>query len=624
MHREAPTTGRSIQSAQTPAAADPRRLAMRLLALCAALWLSGATPGLVHAADYVIDDEQTQQNGGHTIDGNDTLTITGTGAIRATGDSNHAVSGTGNNNTVINRNVLATTGDSAHGVNLAGDFNTVISHSAITTVGQGSHGIHIDGDGNTVENLGLIIVSGGTAHGIHVEGSGNVVKNLSSIKTSEDGAHGIFVSLGNAVATSNSGDIRVSGAGSHAISVNGGGNTLRNSGTLISDQGNSIKFGAFLGNALYLDPGTFLGGSIDLGAETVVHINHGGPSHSLRWDFDGWEISNGLPEESTFAGEIPFFYDLASGAYQIYDPTPLAGTLDQLGDVQTLLSAALHSGLNQSGRHIWATGLHGDYQHDGSETTFDRDVRLSAFAAGYTQKVGDGLTLGVMMSYLRGDQDADSWVGPSYAIESTGVFGGVMGRINWGPVEVDLGVTAGNVDYDQERFINDTAAPGGQSWANSSYGGLYWSIETAVSSGVRLLDGVTVRPAARIAYTRHTIDEVTETGATDNATVGERNLALLSAAVGASLEARLFGVATAHLTGGYLSRTNLGDDAAEVTLVGTTQSIEFAGDDNNALYFGGGVAVDIGASAKLTVALTGFEGDDFTGLHGLANFSVAF
>ncbi|HIG18850.1 MAG TPA: hypothetical protein EYQ31_17005 [Candidatus Handelsmanbacteria bacterium] len=52
------------------------------------------------ADDFVVDTATTTTNGGNTIDGGDTLTITGTGSIETTGDNNYAAYTTGSANAI--------------------------------------------------------------------------------------------------------------------------------------------------------------------------------------------------------------------------------------------------------------------------------------------------------------------------------------------------------------------------------------------------------------------------------------------------------------------------------------------------------------------------------------------
>ena len=532
MHREAPATGRSIQSAQTPEAADPRRPAIRPLAFCAALWLLAvllAVGAPVQADDYVIDDEQTTTNGGHTLDGDDTLTITAGGSVVFVGQ---AVYARGTGNTIINNGTISAGGFYGDGIRLHGSNNVAINNGTITTTGEQGDPMQSGGGGNFLYNHGTIRASGLWTAGIYLARAPSYAENTGLIVATGLHAHGMTGQQGGQPSTFvNSGTIIATGGEhSHAIATNGlSGTVVVNSGTLMSADGNSICFVGD-GNTITLKSGSFLEGHLFLGTGTTVNVLMPGPMHSIRWRYEAV-----YEDDSTVVTPLQYFHDQEGGVLAFYDHTALAGTLDQLGDTQSLLAALGAHGARQKGPHLWATATGAGFTHDGDQTTFERDVELGAFAAGYNHKLTDSVTVGVMMAYLWGEQDGNSWLRPTYTMESRGFFGGARASIDLGLLDVELGATVGRIDYEHERFINDVDAPLGESWASSEYDGIYYSVDATMSARIPVAT-VTLKPTLGVIYTVHDIDGHTESGAADNATIDDRELSLLTVKAGVAVE----------------------------------------------------------------------------------------
>ena len=620
---------------------------MRLLAPCAALWLWAATPGLVHADDYVIDDDQTTQNAGFTIDGDDTLTITPEGSVAVATDWVHGVYAEGDDNTIVNNGAISAHGFYGDGIRVNGVDNVVINYGTITATGEQGDGMQSNGGANKFYNHGTIRVSGNWSDGIHLSDGVGYAENTGLIIATGANSMGIGAWDAIGVTVRNSGTIKAFGdewlsfgvaftggattggntfinsgtvrsAQSHAIGFWGPDNTVINSGTLRSPLFAAICFDDYTGNVLILQNGTFLEGHLILGFGTTVNLDMTGPTHSIRWKYEGT-----YEDDSTVANPRQFFHDPEHGILAFYDHTALAGTLDQLGDTQTLLSALGAHGARQKGPHLWAASTVAGFTHDGDEVTFERDIEIGAFAAGYNHTLSDTMTVGIMMAYLWGEQDGNSWLRPTYTIESTGFFAGARASIDLGMLDVELGATIGRIDYEHERFINDTEAAGGESWASSDYDGMYYSVDATVSGRIPVAT-VTLKPTLGAIYSVHHIDEHTESGAADNATIGDRELALLTVKAGMAVEKKLFNVVTAHVNGGYLARTNQGDQSAQVTLRGQTKSLDYGEADKDGVYFGGGVAIDLGASANLSASVVSYNGDGYNGLQAFAKISVGF
>lgn len=275
---------------------------LRLLFSAASLT---AAPAI--AADFIVDDASTETNGGNTIDGDDSLTIADTGSITVTGDGVSGVSGTGQNNSVVNEGAVSSNGNQAYGirmqngqntvnntgtvvtagtesngvwtsggsnsvtnsgsigtlaadsngVNATGGGNTVSSSGTVSTAGAGSIGIRASAGGNSVANGGTIETIGDSAHGIRATGGGNTVTTGGIIRTSGAGAHGVFDSTGGDSIT-NSGTITTSGSGSYGIRTADGNNGIVNSGAITTAGTTSYGVRASAGGNSILNTGSIV------------------------------------------------------------------------------------------------------------------------------------------------------------------------------------------------------------------------------------------------------------------------------------------------------------------------------------------------------------------------------
>lgn len=667
----------------------------RLSPVCMTFWLAAGASELVHADDYRVSDDTNVTNGdaSHVLDDDDTLTITETGSITTMGDHEDGVYADGDRNVITNRGKISTSGTETYGIYAFGTGNSVTNWGGITTSGSNqSHGIYVIGDDNVVTNWGRIsittelnegsgiqvagnrnvvtnwgdiLTSAGDAMGIEVGMSDNAVTNWGAITTSGQGAFGISLLSpdntavnwgristtgtaafgirtnqgGNAVA--NWGEIYTEGKTAPAILVFDGNNTVTNGGKLMSRQSYSIML-AGDGDRLNLLAPSYLGGGIDLGAGTQVNLSTG-PSHSVHWKFEG-TMDGGVP---TMSGPYAGFYNEQTMEYATFDPTVLAGNVNQLGDMQGLLSSVGRSGLTRGdgapvqvadstgqtaggggmlpwdGR-LWAGGFGGFYDHDGDNGSLSRDIDLKGFAVGYSARPRAGLTVSAMAGYLRGRQEADSRWASSYRLDSDGVFAGANGRFRFGPYVVDLGLVAGRLSYDSDRFVNDNLASQGASWTSASYDGWFVSPEIGLSAPFDWTDVVTVRPAARVAYAHQRIGSYHESGSNADARVDGQHLSLLIATAEVGFEKRLFDAVTVNAVGGYARRVNIGDDSVSIELIDVTNEVDFGDANSGGFFAGGGLSLDVGGRAGLALEARTYLSGDISGTEGHATLSVGF
>ncbi len=250
-----------------------RRRALATSALTPAflLAISLATPfsapsGAALAAEFIISTPVTSTNGGFVIDGDDRITVTGTGAITTDGLSERGIDTeeTGNN-VIINDGIIVTSGWSAAGI-FAWNDSTVTNSGAVTTTGDYGRGIEVY-DGTIVINSGTVTTTGDEGHAIHAwsnntvvndgtivssgygifAGSSNSVTNAAggAISTTAEDMHGIYGVMANEIV--NGGTIRTFGDGASGIRSAFSG-TITNGGSVTTTGNDADGIFAYSGN----------------------------------------------------------------------------------------------------------------------------------------------------------------------------------------------------------------------------------------------------------------------------------------------------------------------------------------------------------------------------------------
>ena len=239
------------------------KLRRRLLLSTAAAAIGLAMPLQTQADDFVVDMPVFATNGGNVIDGNDVITVTGTGSITPPTDD-FGINANGDNNTVFNHGVI-TTDQYGHGIRVF-NFSAVHNSGAINTSYKYTYGI-LAGNNNAITNSGTITTNGdSTGNGIRAAHN-NTVTNSGNIIILDRG-YGIFVDNGNHVGNSgliqaqggagirvlndnvltNSGQIEVSGYGAGLRA--GFRNTITNSGSIAAMGVNRLGIRAFSDNQI--------------------------------------------------------------------------------------------------------------------------------------------------------------------------------------------------------------------------------------------------------------------------------------------------------------------------------------------------------------------------------------
>lgn len=572
---------------------------------------------------------------------------------------------------MVNTGSISTTGTGAEGIRSL-NSNIITNSGTVNTHGTGADGMYAK-NYNTITNSGKIATTNTQADGIDVLRF-NTIVNSGTIETAGDNADGIEATDNNEI--TNSGTIYVTGANAKGIFVTvGGDTTITNSGKVVATQGDAIQFRGS-DNTFNLSTSSFIGGRMSLGTSTELNLQ-ATASHSVLWDFSTGGIDGGTPN---FSGPVPWFYDATTKQYATYDPTGLAGAVNGLGDMTSLLSMVGRNGLgglngtpstNTSGfvssylpsapatdinqridqavgddssdpadgsvyaadlnaadmayahGRFWITGFGGQMEYEGDSMTLGHNIDQMGVAAGYTWQQGSGLTLGVLAGYIKSHLDVDSPFTISHDIESHGWLAGLYGEQQMGAFTLDFGVNGGVLSHDSSRFLNDNLAPLGVSYANADYDSWFISPEAGIRTDINTGNGLFITPSARIRYAQQSIDGYSETGSNANAIVDDRDIAMLEASAEIAVTKQVnFGTITGSI--GYLTRHASGDDAVSITMLGINNSVGFGNTDSEAATLGLAADISLTANSKLTLDTKAYFSGNMQGYQGMAKWVTRF
>lgn len=657
------------------------QLRMGALVTSTAILLALASSSAMAQSVFIVDTDTTITNGdaANVVDGDDQITVTESGSITTSGADEEGIfadgpdniiqvdgtvhtQGTGNSHGIdsdganaqitINGSVVVTVNGSP--LLIKGANTTVVNNGSITSDGNQGVWFRSSATDGTLINTGRIITTETGDQAVYMRGSGTLI-NSGLIMSSRDIREAVDFRDG---IIENTGTILATGLDGQAVRVRDG-VVVTNWGRVVSERGNAFDGGGFSDaddTFNLLAPG-FIGGTFDFGTrsvggtETAINIMTG-QSHSIFWtlegDTDDW--AGGAPDIS---GSVPWFYNAATQSVTTFDPTLLASETYALGDLTSMLSrvglGALGGFEPGSGTDFsalgyvpvadsdadtashrvgraWATALGGQMDHDGGGTTLDSTIDHIGFAAGYTWQQAPDLTVNAMAGYVAGNQEADATWAPSFDHDTHTVFAGLQGehQLTWSAVQ--FGLMAGYAWVDHNRFVNDNLAPLGESWVSADYGGLFVSPEFGLSTDMVLANGTVLTPNAGVRYAAQWLDGYSETGAFSpaaNATVADRFVGVFEGRIGLDAT-KTFDVGT--LTGriGYLGRWNGGDDDADISLNGITQSVASGGQDLNAAYVGAKFLTKMNETAFFEIDANYLHGDTARGFDGWLTVGMMF
>jgi len=382
---------------------------------------------------------------------------------------------------------------------------------------------------------------------------------------------------------------------------------------VVSMQSNSFSFSSFGGhtNTLNLTAPSFIGGTIDLGDATTLNITTG-RSQSNLWQFDPTDLVGGAP---TINGDVPWAYNVATGAFATIDPTALSAAPNMVADMAGSLSdVARNNGGDDnwwlSGFGSWsgydANGIYNDYYNYGG-----------GIVGGISSQVSDGFNVGAMAGYGVNYLTVNSKWKTSQTINSKGVVGGIYGNVELDNFFANFSVFGGAMGNDSSRFVNDNLATNsaGETWgidyANATYNSWFISPELRIGADIDTGSDWTISPSAMIRYTNQATDGYTETGSNANATMAARTVQMIEGNVELAASTALENNGKLTLAGGIDYRQALSGNQA-VTLIGenitiaqNTASTIIGYVSANASYELGGASLDL--SAKAAFGTNGYK-----------------
>ncbi|TXR54652.1 autotransporter outer membrane beta-barrel domain-containing protein [Reinekea thalattae] len=347
------------------------------------LGTSSALSLTAFADDFTIDTAETTENGGNTIDGDDSITVAEDGSIRTTSLQGRAIRTTGDENTVTNYGSITSyhtgiettgnnntlTNDGALSVyfasfNVTGDENTIINSGSIDMVQQFSVGVYVEGENNTILNSGSILISNDEGEqGISVAGGSNQITNSGTITTFGAGgngglSHAITTDGSNNVIT-NDGTITTNGADAYGINADGDNNTITNSGTIETAGADAYGIYSIGENANISNAGDI--------------STSGGSAYGLYSDGDNATITNNGSISSIYYNSLAFVSTGANTTItnngSIFTTDLGANAMAVTGDNSTIINNGSISTNDRNSDGLWLSGGYIDFTNTGTITT---------------------------------------------------------------------------------------------------------------------------------------------------------------------------------------------------------------------------------------------------------------
>ena len=396
----------------------------------------------------------------------DDVVMTSSGQISITGAASDGLANLSGSNVVMtNSGQISVTGDFGNGLLNFNGSNVVMTNSGlISTTGSGVWGVSSNGDNGVITNSGQISTTGQQAYGI---GTYNVANNTLIINT---------------------GSISATGVSAHGISDAFGGDNSHviNSGTIYSAQ----SFALYLtgdNNILTLLRGSNLQGPVRVGSNFTLNVERGlNLALTLNLgSFDNVEIS------------AP--YAIKNNVIAVIDRTGLALQADVAADLSDTIFGALdHHRLTcctPCSCGPWIQGIGSYRKRDSHSHTVEYKNWQGGFLLGYGLKgLAGNISLfgGATFGKAKTDKSTQEADINSY-------IGGVSYEKIYCDTQLNVGVAAGYVDWDNERTVMNNLATGGKQKARADINGWLLSPEISILHRFNVLCrptlGLTVRYA---------------------------------------------------------------------------------------------------------------------------------
>jgi hypothetical protein len=480
----------------------------------------------------------------------------------------------------------------------AGTNNTIVNSGTInSTFLDGAIGIQSEGANTTIINSGAINATAGPD-----PGAGYGIRSI--------GNNAIITNSGTINATAAAGQTAI-GISAEVDSINA---TITNSGKIIATT--AINTVGSTANILNIQPQSYIGGAFNLANSTTVNINTG-PSHSILYNLANTNIT------PTFSGSEPGFFKSSTSQVATYDPSGFKGTMNELGDLTNNLSrVGLNNLSNLKDKQFQLATFDGKLKHDGdSASTLAQQINQRGVSGSYNFKPQGNVNLNIIAGYVSGNISVDSRFAKSYDIDSEGPFAGLLGVYNADLALVNFGVTAGRLQHNNKRFVNDNTIADGASHATASYDSTFLAPQIGISKNFNS-DNIIYKPSANVRYNIQSIDGYTETGSNGNATIKSYTTGVLESNIEIAAT-KLFNTNSYTIKTGYLNRQSMGDNNTSVTIIGQTKSISFGDKNNSSYYIGFGADVNLENNFKLSFDVEKYMGDA-DGFQGMVKLTSSF
>jgi hypothetical protein len=325
----------------------------------------------------------------------------------------------------------------------------------------------------------------------------------------------------------------------------------------------------------------------------------------------------------TFSGSEPGFFKSSTSQVATYDPSGFKGTMNELGDLTNNLSrVGLNNLSNLKDKQFQLATFDGKLKHDGdSASTLAQQINQRGVSGSYNFKPQGNVNLNIIAGYVSGNISVDSRFAKSYDIDSEGPFAGLLGVYNADLALVNFGVTAGRLQHNNKRFVNDNTIADGASHATASYDSTFLAPQIGISKNFNS-DNIIYKPSANVRYNIQSIDGYTETGSNGNATIKSYTTGVLESNIEIAAT-KLFNTNSYTIKTGYLNRQSMGDNNTSVTIIGQTKSISFGDKNNSSYYIGFGADVNLENNFKLSFDVEKYMGDA-DGFQGMVKLTSSF
>ena len=249
----------------------------------------------LHADDFTVSSASTATNGGNTVNGSDSLTVTAAGSISPS--NAHGISTTGGSNTITvegsittlnGRSGIQSTNENGNQITLSGS-----AHITSTSNGAQGSGINIGGGsgGNnnsiTLSDTAKITTIGNSGLGISIYGDNNTVtlSQGTEISTSGTSSDGIYIYDGTGNTLNIAGKIKATNADAKAIHLEGGTNGVVN-----------LKEGAVIIGAIKTDD--------DYATGSVLNLDVGLGTSYILTTTGTWTVNDLDGRSFTYSGNV--------------------------------------------------------------------------------------------------------------------------------------------------------------------------------------------------------------------------------------------------------------------------------------------------------------------------------